>query len=334
MSDILNHYYCGELAIELIDNDIREAILKNRKLFNLGTQGPDFFLYQGVAPWRKNKGYRKYGGIIHKGETNKLIYHLFKYADLIEDNDEKKQILSYAMGFVCHLSLDSISHPFIFYHSGLYKKGDRNTEIYSHYHKEYEMILDALNSKSLKKISSVDFPYQETFTPTNKNIFAIQHLYEFLIKETINEQLPENAVFDCIKDYMDLFSFFPDKSGIKKIFFGILEKITGHPHAVTKALIQKEFEDKDDYMNLNHKEWVHPCDETIKSKDSYADLFNRAVYDTTKKINQLYKLIDSDFSIDDISNIIHNVSFSTGSVHNYVDGVNKIEMKYCNVKEF
>ena len=334
MSDILNHYYCGELALELIDTEIKTVISENRTLFNLGTQGPDFFLYHGAAPWRKNKGYSKYGGLLHNCETNNLIYKMLKYASEIKNYEEKRKIFSYSMGFICHLSLDSLSHPFIFYYSGVYKKGNKETEIYSHYHKEYEMILDALNSKRLGKTSSVDFPYFKTFTPDYKDISTVQNLYGYIVGETTGETLPDNAVSDCIADFMHLFSLFPDKSGWKKKFFKILENLTGHPHAVTKAFIQKEFEDKDDYMNMNHKKWVHPCDNTMVSTESYADLFDKAVKDTAKKINQLYKLIDSDFSIDDVSNIIHNISFTTGSIHKYVDGINTCEMKHCHVKEF
>lgn len=334
MSDILNHYYCGDLALEHIDTEIKNIILKNRKLYDLGTQGPDFFLYHGAAPWKKNKGYGKYGGIIHKSETNRLIYHIFKHIKSIDEKTSKEKAISYAMGFLCHLSLDSITHPFIFYHSGVYTRGDRATEIYSHYHKEYEMILDALNSKRLGKIRSVDFPYRETFTPDPQNMKEVQGLFEYLIEVITGERLPGDAVTTCVDDFMHLFSIFPDKRGIKKKLFGVLEKIAGHPHAITKALIQKEFEDKGDYMNLKHKEWVHPCDKTIESTESYVDLFDMAVKDTAKKINQLFKLIDSDFSIEDIAEIINNVSFETGSVHNYVDGMNRCEMKYCKVKKF
>jgi hypothetical protein len=334
MSDILNHYYCGEMALELIDSDIKKIIIEHKQLFDLGTQGPDFFLYHGIIPWRKHKGYEKYGGLVHHSETNKLIHDMMKYTSSLVNKEEKDKLLSYLMGFACHLSLDSLTHPFIFYHSGVYKKGERATKLYNHYHKEYEMILDALNSKKLGKIASVDFPYMETFMIEGENINMLQDFYEHILKDTIGEILAPNAILDCVSDFMYLFSIFPDKSGRKKKFFGFLENIAGHPHATTKALIQKEFEDTDDYMNLNHKEWLHPCDETIKSSESYVDLFNKAVADTTKKINQLSKLIDSDFTIDDISNIIHNISFETGSVHNYMNGVNKIEMKYCDVKEF
>ncbi|SHJ60981.1 Zinc dependent phospholipase C [Dethiosulfatibacter aminovorans DSM 17477] len=334
MSDILNHYYCGELALEQIDAEIKNIILKNRTLFDLGTQGPDFFLYHGAAPWRKNRGYGKYGGLIHKSETDRLIYNMLKHIDSIDDKTSKEKAISYAMGFVCHLSLDSISHPFIFYYSGVYTKGDKATEIHAHLHKEYEMILDALNSKRLGKIRSVYFPYRETFTPDPQNTEIIQQLYESLIEELTGENLPENAVSICIDDFMDLFSIFPDRSGIKKKLLGVLERIAGHPHAITKALIQKEFDDKDDYLNLKHGEWVHPCYKTIKSTESYVDLFDMAVKDAAKKINQLFKLIDSDFSIDDVAEIIHNVSFETGSVHNYVDGINRCEMKHCSVKKF
>lgn len=334
MSDILNHYYCGEMALELVDNNIKQIILKNRKLYNLGTQGPDFFLYHGIVPWRKNKGYGKYGGIIHRSETNKLLYNIVRHINSTEDKISSEKSISYVMGFLCHLSLDSISHPFIYYHSGLYTKGDKTTEVHMHYHKEYEMILDGLNSERLGKIKSVDFPYRETFIPSEKNLRVVHKLYEYIIKQTTGETLPDNAISDCVDDFMDLFGIFPDKKGLKKKVLVKLERLAGHPHAVTKALIQDEFEDKDDYMNLNHTEWVHPCDETIKSTESYVDLFNRAVEDTTKKINQLNTLIDCDFSIDDVANIIHNVSFETGTVHNYVDDMNIAEMKYCNVKKF
>ncbi|MDP3385773.1 MAG: zinc dependent phospholipase C family protein [Eubacteriales bacterium] len=324
MSDFINHYHCGEEALKLVDASINEAISKNRILFNFGCQGPDFFLYHGVVPWHRNFGYAKFGEIIHASETNLLFSAMIEYYQKTENIDTKEKVLSYIMGYACHHSLDSITHPFIFFYSGFA----------SHLHKEYEMILDVLNCKHQGYSDAVTFDLEKIIPVSDKDIQMIQNFHAYIIWRVSGETLPEAAVKTCVGDYSQLLSLFPDPMGIKRKLAKTVERIIKKPHAISKAFIQKNIKDIDDYMNLTHSRWLHPCDKDIVSDTSYPDLFDRAIDDAALKVAGLFQISGLDDIDHEIAKIIKNFSFETGEVFYYENNKNTIKMKYYSPKDF
>ena len=324
MSDFINHYYCGDEALKLVDDSIKEIIEKNRILFNFGCQGPDFFLYHGVLPWNKNFGYAKFGEIIHASETNLLFATMIEYYQKPENTKIKDNILSYILGYACHHSLDSISHPFIFFFSGFA----------SHLHKEYEMILDVLNCKHQGYDDAVTFDSKKIIPASDTDIQMVQDFHAYVIERISGKALPEDAVKTCIGDYSQLLSLFPDSLGIKRGLAKIIEKIIGKPHYFSKAFIQKNIKDIDDYMNLKHNKWLHPCDKDIVSDTSYPDLFEKAVQDASTKMTGLFQISGDNDTNQEIAKIIKNFSFETGEVFNYENSKNTIKMKYYSPKDF
>jgi hypothetical protein len=324
MSDFINHYHCGEEVLKMVDDSITRLIDKNRTLFNLGCQGPDFFLYHGVIPWHKNLGYANFGEIVHKSETNLLFSAMIEFYQNTENIDMKEKVLSYIMGYACHHSLDSITHPFIFFFSGFA----------AHLHKEYEMILDVLNCKHRGYDDAVAFDSKKIIPVKDVDIQMIQDFHVYIIERISGEKLPDSAVNTCIHDYSSLLSLFPDALGIKRMLAKIIEKIIQKPHAFSKAFIQKNIKDIDDYMNLGHSLWLHPCDKDIASDASYPDLFEKAIHDGASKITGLFRVASQHNIEQEIVKIIKNFSFETGEVFNYENNKNTIKMKYYSPKDF
>jgi hypothetical protein len=324
MSDFINHHFCGEEAYNLLDEDIRSLIDKHRVLFNLGCQGADFFLYHGVFPWQKKSSFSYLGTLIHKSETNELFLKFVDFIKSIPDETEKEQATVYLLGFLCHHSLDSISHPFIFFYSG------DNSDL----HKEYEKILDVLNSKINGINPAIDFDFENITSLSDFDISLVTNIYTFLFKEIFNMEMPKNAVSASIKSYFSLINMFPDKRGIKTMLAKAAEAIIKKPYCLSKVFIKPSIKDIDDYMNLDHEEWIHPCYENLSSRESYPDLFYRSAVDTSAKIPRFLDLIDSSVSYDDIDKIIKNASFETGEIFHYENKVNTIEMNNYNPKTF
>jgi len=324
MSDFINHYHCGEESLKLVEDSIIKLIDKNRILFYFGCQGPDFFLYHGVVPWHKNLGYASFGEIVHKSETNLLFSAMIEFYQKTDAIDVKEKILSYIMGYACHHSLDSITHPFIFFFSGFA----------AHLHKEYEMILDVLNCKHQGYKDAVTFDSKKIIPVKDIDIQMIQDFHSYVIERISGETLPETAVKTCIDDYSQLLSLFPDPLGIKRMLAKIIEKIIQKPHAFSKAFIQRNIKDIDDYMNLKHSQWLHPCDKDIVSDASYPDLFQRAIQDAATKMDGLYLVYGQNDIAQKTSKVIKNSSFETGEVFKYENNKNMIKMKYYSPKDF
>jgi len=330
MSDLLNHYYCGELVLEKINFGPRSIIESNRDLFNLGCQGPDFFLYNGVSPWKKDKGIQNYGGLIHTSPTSELFYIMTDYINNLENQELKKKYLSYLFGYICHHSLDSITHPFIFYYSGVKDNNDPTTNIYSHYHKKFEMYLDVFMAKELRKMGPLDFPMGEIFTLNKVDKDIVYTLNKETLKELYGIILEKSDVDESLREAASLLKLFPDKKGTKFKFFSLFEKILKKPYIITKAIITKDIKDTEDYMNLEHHTWIHPCDLNEQRQESYPELFYRAVDETHIKIKQIYELLYNEkLSKEKIHKLFKNISFETGKA---VSSKNKKSPPMVNFK--
>ncbi|MDW7667332.1 MAG: zinc dependent phospholipase C family protein [Bacillota bacterium] len=313
MSDLLNHYYCGELVLEKLNYGPKNIVNLNRGLFDLGCQGPDFFLYNGVSPWKKDKGIQKYGGLIHISPTSQLFFIMAEYIKGLKNEELKKKYLSYLFGYVCHHTLDSITHPFIFYYSGVKNEEDPDTYIYPHYHKKFEMYLDVFMTKKLEKKGPLEFPMGEIFTLNNIDRDIVYTINKKILKELFHIDLKKSDVYDSLKEAASLLKLFPDKKGVKFKVFSFIEKIIRKPYIITKAIITKDIQDTEDYMNLEHNTWIHPCDLNEKRHESYPDLFFRAVDEANIKLNQLYELLYNEkLTKEEIHKLFKNISFETG----------------------
>ena len=99
------HYQFSEDIIEfLTDHNIKQIIIKNKSLFQIGTHGPDIFFYHHFYNFHDQVN--KLGKKMH----NENARNFFEKARDIIDDDEK---LAYILGFLCHFILDSQMHFYV-----------------------------------------------------------------------------------------------------------------------------------------------------------------------------------------------------------------------------
>lgn len=79
---------------------------------------------------------------------------------------------------------------------------------------------------------------------------------------------------------------------------------------------------KGDYLNLEKKGWYYPSDKNIKSNLCFYELYEEAINEAVKIINEINDYLFDDKKIN-IKNIFKNKSYLTG-----VDCTKKNELKY------
>lgn len=121
MPDIITHILCGEKTVEKIyDATLRNEVINRRKLFNIGCQGPDIFLYYKIWPWSKHDQFSNLGELLHKEKTGDFLYESILYLGQFQNNSEEfYDLFTYIIGLICHYNLDRLSHPYINYFSGI-----------------------------------------------------------------------------------------------------------------------------------------------------------------------------------------------------------------------
>ena len=71
-------------------------------------------------------------------------------------------------------------------------------------------------------------------------------------------------------------------------------------------------EDPFDTMNLLHREWIHPCDDSIRSTESFFDLYERAMDKAFHVIGLFLDALDQPEREEDFLSYIGNKDYNTG----------------------
>lgn len=134
MPDLWTHIIGGDMVIkEIEDRALYELLVENRKYFNFGTQGPDFFFYNDFWPWVKDKKGPDIGSKLHEKNQAEFLVSTFELLKEKEGSINYPFAVSYFMGVITHFLLDKHIHKII------YEKTNNGVE-----HKRFELELDCL----------------------------------------------------------------------------------------------------------------------------------------------------------------------------------------------
>lgn len=106
MPAIYAHYRFGNRILSRLPADVRGQILRHRRLFDLGLQGPDFFFYYKPAA---DTEIGRLGHEVHLCTGRAFFTQACR--DLRSDSEEG--VLSYLYGLLGHYCLDSVCHSYV-----------------------------------------------------------------------------------------------------------------------------------------------------------------------------------------------------------------------------
>ena len=109
---------------------------KDKYLFQLGCQGPDFFFFHYFWKLHKQNVGAELGELFHNQHCGAVL------VELIEAVRTTPSLKEYVMGFITHYILDSFTDPYIHYRAG-YKKFK---------HQKLEVIIDTLVAKKVHQV--------------------------------------------------------------------------------------------------------------------------------------------------------------------------------------
>ena len=101
------HYRMGQEVAKQLSGSIREIIMENKELYDIGLHGPDILFYYHPL---KVDPVNSIGYELHEHSGK---YFFERAAKIIETSLKKKEGLAYIFGFICHFALDAICHGYI-----------------------------------------------------------------------------------------------------------------------------------------------------------------------------------------------------------------------------
>ena len=289
---------------------------KHKKIFYLGSQGPDPFFYYGyTTPFKSNiKDVRAFGTYLHEMDSFVSFSFLLDYAKKEEDRAKEEVLLAFIKGLMSHYVLDRTCHPYIFYKTGFPLGGT----IYSFYHSILETDIDVLIEDYYK-----DYPsYKEILNINNEELKLVSKMMYELAKFLNQKRIDEKTYYKSVKTMLTVNRIINSKVfGFRKFIFSHLMKrsaINAMSHPKLKRLNKNI-----DYLNLKENEWNNVVTNEVVGKESFIDLIDKAHLDLAHVLQLIDDIYYNDLDKEPLNEFIDQIDH---------DGI-KIgqEMKYFSL---
>lgn len=276
MPAIITHEFFGrdvyDKLFQLIGGSKDEA-----DAFLLGNQGPDPLFYSVVSP--RLAAHRALGAAMHDEQTSQLIFAL-KQAIYKLPTAHRHIGRAYALGFLCHYTLDSTMHPFVF--AQQYQLCDAGVEGLtrndgSEVHALIESELDELVLFKKTQQTIEDFnPSANILHASNHVLNVISSMYDEIAWSAYGEALPPHMFATCVRNFRLVQRAFYSPSGIKRALLGNLEELV-RPYSFFRAMSHRSINRESSiFDNQNRSTWTCPfTGET--SAASFWDLYQLAL---------------------------------------------------------
>ena len=291
MPALYTHYKLGNDVLKKLNKDQQLIINSNIKYYNMYNQGFDNLYYH--FKW---KYYRKFGVNAHKHNLDLFFQNVFTY--IIDNNlKDNSEITNLIYGFINHLTLDIIIHPYINY----------QVKHLNIPHTKIEFMLDYYNYQRENNTKWKNKIYKELIPKVKFSAHTINFLnHIFLNTYNINNI---GKVFNKSHNngYYIYRFFITDIHGIKTIFYRIIDFI--FPFFDIK-LHQNTFNKKIDLNILNEEKnkWPHPHNKKEIYDYSFQELYDLSLGIATKLNNLAYQVLNDNASIEELITLINKIN--------------------------
>ena len=282
MPDPVTHHYFGTEVLSSLAPEVSAMIAPS--VFERALQGPDPWSTLGF--WGgKEKSYAAHSMKMHGQKAGAFLQALLKEAC----EAQSPETFSFLAGFLCHYCLDKKAHPYIICKSGQY---DGTAETYPQRggHVRMERSID---SYYIRRVYNKK-PWRFSLS---KNIFRYKKLPEAL-------RLPLDRAFKQVYGWERGFDLFNRALRCERLFYRLMQDPLGlvqlllRPisHGANNYCVYSYYRRETDparldYLNEKHTPWHHPCDPTIASTESFAELFAKAKEDAVEMILTAWRIV-------------------------------------------
>lgn len=325
MPSSMTHSYFAVDVYNKLDDKSKlkiEGNINNYKTYSLGT---DPYMFYNLFIGKKNKEVSNIQKLNHTTKTKDYFINIINY--IINNNlEENKDIISYLYGSICHYFLDKSLHPFIIYKTGIFNKNDKTTYKYNGLHEEMEYYIDIYMIYNREKVIPKNYKFYKDIFYINKLDIELSKMIDNVMKETYDINNASLIYIKSLKNmctFNKLFNY--DKTGLKKKIYKFIDYIQPNKFIKKQELsLNVEYDKKIHYLNLDKKEWNHPCDINESYNYSFIELYMIALKQCVNCINDITKMIDNK----KINNKIINKHFDNSSYLTGKDCNDDNEIKY------
>lgn len=281
MPSHISHALLVEEALASIDSDTIEA---ERTIAVLGSQGPDIFLHNHR---RKPRAFR-YGALLHRKGNATVVRSLAESAASIvretgADSLPLRELAAFTLGYVSHIWLDRLAHPYINYSAGWRGMPDHDPERPA-MHAFLERIIDVQLLRRQRNLSIEEYNFLGRLPSSKRDLKSLRTHIAVAIRTSLRsaaddhllEQRLANALFDSIGYYR-----YTESPGAEYFALGRDRERAGLVSSRWLSVVHPPEElCMVDALNRERRNWQHPCDPSRTSNATFQDVFERALAHT------------------------------------------------------
>jgi hypothetical protein len=309
MPSTITHSYFSKDLYDVLPTNIKSNIDLNRvKMF---AQSTDPIMFYNILSLKPGKNMRRFQYYFHTHKTNEFFINLLNFVRVHNINDS--DTYSFIVGFISHYVLDSTTHPYIVYKTGMFNKKVRSTYKYNNIHYFMESFLDNDLIKRRENTNPYKFNISKFCFDTKKKFsMDLENTIDYSFYTTFNVRNMSAKYYKSLKQMKTFINLFRrDKYGIKKFFYKLIDTFTTRRVFRFEALsYHYPLEDKHNFLNNNHTLWRNPCDYDLTSTESYVDLYLKSLEDARNIIIKVFDYLNGKDI--DLDKLFLNKSYITG----------------------
>lgn len=284
----------------LIGNEIRKALTLPKAVaavnrcpvaFEWGCQGPDLLFF---GERRKNhpNPLGEHGPRLHKEDTDRLFREIVRYLISLKETDYFEPSLSYALGFICHYTLDKNIHPYVYFMQE--KMRDR---YYSSVHYGIHMKLETDLDTAFYQVKTGEANIRryrinpELETDCEAQMIACNFL-SAMIQANHGVKFLPGQIRPCLINLYHKEKFMLEPTGIVSAVRCRLEDFSQGNKNVQYANQRPRRVDYD-ILNQNHEQWLNFRQKDIPRHDSVLDILATAKEEACQLAELLLECIEN-----------------------------------------
>ena len=312
MPGMITHYLCGQLSLDRLGSGYLAGVIRrNRQMYNLGTQGPDFFFYYAPSLW--NRRIAGVGSVLHSSKVGKFFACMVREVINTKDKKEREAALAYLAGYLTHYALDTNAHPYIYYKSGFKTKGDMRPKLsYSIAHRNFETALDTL---MLRLVNGEK--------PAHRKLWRLVHIRRdeaLSSAQALSRCL--NIVYDIKSGKGEIYAAMRSMylltwllqalGGKRKSVVMALEGLALNPGLATSMIHDQRVKNPSSYLNSGREAWHYPWEDDKQHNTSFVDMFEAALDDAHAILYTLEELMMGRVGTAEFLKLVGNRSLKSG----------------------
>ncbi|HEX3076373.1 MAG TPA: zinc dependent phospholipase C family protein [Lachnospiraceae bacterium] len=298
MPAFITHYLYGtDVYHNVIPSYIKTIIKEHTGSYNLGLQGPDIFYYHIPSSLRPSE--YNIGNQMHETKISTFFQNYMNW--LTSYCDEKFYVgLSYLCGMLCHYTLDSKVHPYIYYRSGYDPSIKGSNRDSFPMHSLLESTIDKILLYEKRRLQPSQFYPPKTIYLKPIELTVVTKLLSDCINQTyfrdptVRNRHPltsPSRIRNIILSVKLESLFLHDSTGKRRRIVSYLSRYMKSASILSSLMVTDDLEDEFDSCNLTHANWFNPWDKKLSSNDSFFNLYEKSLKHYQDIIEELYRYI-------------------------------------------